>query len=381
MTIVEAKNATNPHRVRCFTHNVLVESIAKQQWDLVKIFCTQPFNNKLKYGLSFVTLHTPEEMKGDGSPVKPIEVAQKSSSGVVDDKKNKFGKFSLRPDSDSDDDKKKAKKVELTSPFDRWKSSKGSQDKATSIKDQVKTKIEENRKRIRLMSDSSDDATTKPITKQKPNRNRTAGLVYEDDDDEPNEKLQKKLDKDRERKDKEQRTPKQLTKRDKSPSDSGKSKFASFISGDASTSSKRDKSPAPTKRSPANSSSKRDKSPARSSSKRDRSPASSPSKRNKSPSRSSSRRDKSPAQSSSSSSHNRPSFASSSKKPSPKKSPRTEKKSSSSSTSKPFNKLLDGVIFAFSGYVNPERGILRQKALDMGAKYKPDWDRNCTHLM
>lgn len=373
MTIVEAKNATNPHRVRCFTHNVLVESVAKQPWDLVKIFCTQPFNNKLKYGLSFVTLHTPEELKSDGSPVKQLEVAQKPSLDIVDDKKNKFGKFSLRQDSDSDDDKKKAKKVELTSPFDRWKRSKGSQDKATSIKDQVKTKIEENRKRIRLMSDSSDDEKTKPIVKQKPNRNRTAGLVYEDDDDEPNEKLQKKLDKDRERKDREQRTPKQLTKRDKSPSDSGKSKFASFISGgDAPTSSKNDKSPAPLSTK---------KSPARSSSKRDRSPASSPSKRDKSPARSSSKRDKSPAPSSSSSSHNRPSFASSSKKLSPKKSPRTDKKSSSSDTSKPFNKLLDGVIFAFSGYVNPERGILRQKALDMGAKYKPDWDRNCTHLM
>lgn len=48
---------------------------------------------------------------------------------------------------------------------------------------------------------------------------------------------------------------------------------------------------------------------------------------------------------------------------------------------KPFKKLFEGVTFAFSGYVNPERGILRSKAIEMGAKYQPDWNDKCTHLM
>ena len=34
-----------------------------------------------------------------------------------------------------------------------------------------------------------------------------------------------------------------------------------------------------------------------------------------------------------------------------------------------------------SGYQNPFRGELRQKALDMGARYRGDWDDTCTHLI
>lgn len=48
---------------------------------------------------------------------------------------------------------------------------------------------------------------------------------------------------------------------------------------------------------------------------------------------------------------------------------------------KPFRKLLDGVVLVISGIQNPERGHVRDKALALGAKYKPDWSGGCTHLM
>ena len=48
---------------------------------------------------------------------------------------------------------------------------------------------------------------------------------------------------------------------------------------------------------------------------------------------------------------------------------------------RPFARLLDGVVFTLSGYQNPLRGQLRQKATDMGAKYRGDWDGSCTHLV
>ncbi|XP_046664912.1 DNA repair protein XRCC1 [Homalodisca vitripennis] len=48
---------------------------------------------------------------------------------------------------------------------------------------------------------------------------------------------------------------------------------------------------------------------------------------------------------------------------------------------KPFSRLLEGVIIVISGYQNPLRGELRSKAGAMGAKYKADWDRTCTHLI
>ena len=47
----------------------------------------------------------------------------------------------------------------------------------------------------------------------------------------------------------------------------------------------------------------------------------------------------------------------------------------------PFKKLMEGVTFVLSGFQNPFRAELRDKAIEMGAKYKPDWGPGCTHLM
>lgn len=60
---------------------------------------------------------------------------------------------------------------------------------------------------------------------------------------------------------------------------------------------------------------------------------------------------------------------------------RLKVESKSQKRTKPFNKLFDDVVFVISGYQNPLRAELRNKALALGAKYKPDWDSTCTHLM
>ncbi|XP_031488768.1 DNA-repair protein XRCC1 isoform X2 [Nymphaea colorata] len=46
-----------------------------------------------------------------------------------------------------------------------------------------------------------------------------------------------------------------------------------------------------------------------------------------------------------------------------------------------FSKLLKGAVFVLSGFVNPERSMLRSQALEMGAEYRPDWDSTCTLLV
>ncbi|CAH8495214.1 unnamed protein product [Schistosoma turkestanicum] len=51
--------------------------------------------------------------------------------------------------------------------------------------------------------------------------------------------------------------------------------------------------------------------------------------------------------------------------------------SSSSSSQKP----LSNVIFTLSGYQNPLRSQIRDKALELGAKYRQDWGPDCTHLI
>ena len=48
---------------------------------------------------------------------------------------------------------------------------------------------------------------------------------------------------------------------------------------------------------------------------------------------------------------------------------------------KVFSNLFDDVVFAISGYENPTRSEIRRKAVEMGARYKQDWDSSCTHLM
>ena len=49
--------------------------------------------------------------------------------------------------------------------------------------------------------------------------------------------------------------------------------------------------------------------------------------------------------------------------------------------SKPFNALMDDVVFVMSGYQNPERSTLRDKLTEMGGEYRSDWNPGCTHLM
>ncbi|PKU72314.1 hypothetical protein MA16_Dca006314 [Dendrobium catenatum] len=46
-----------------------------------------------------------------------------------------------------------------------------------------------------------------------------------------------------------------------------------------------------------------------------------------------------------------------------------------------FSRLLEGVVFVLSGFVNPERSTLRAQAVEMGAEYQPDWASGCTLLV
>ncbi|KAM4601023.1 DNA repair protein XRCC1 [Polymixia lowei] len=66
-------------------------------------------------------------------------------------------------------------------------------------------------------------------------------------------------------------------------------------------------------------------------------------------------------------------------KPEPK--PRPHKAKSQSAEPVPFNRIMEGVVFVLSGFQNPFRGELRDKALALGAKYRPDWTPDATHLI
>lgn len=48
---------------------------------------------------------------------------------------------------------------------------------------------------------------------------------------------------------------------------------------------------------------------------------------------------------------------------------------------KELGKILQGVVVVLSGFQNPFRSELRDKALELGAKYRPDWTPDSTHLI
>lgn len=61
MTPQECRNETNLQRVRIFKNQDLNKATLTEKWDRVRVVCTQPFNKHLQYGISFITIHAPEE--------------------------------------------------------------------------------------------------------------------------------------------------------------------------------------------------------------------------------------------------------------------------------------------------------------------------------
>ncbi|XP_056399137.1 DNA repair protein XRCC1 [Hyla sarda] len=68
------------------------------------------------------------------------------------------------------------------------------------------------------------------------------------------------------------------------------------------------------------------------------------------------------------------------KKTPPQEKP-SHKKTPPSSQPVEMNRILQGTVFVLSGFQNPFRSDLRDKALEMGAKYRPDWTPDSTHLI
>ena len=79
-----------------FTEDKLNTEVAKEKWDIVKIICTQPFNKTIKYGLSFITIHSPEARSEE--IMTPKDKSNTAKPGGL-----KLGAFKLKDEDDSDD--------------------------------------------------------------------------------------------------------------------------------------------------------------------------------------------------------------------------------------------------------------------------------------
>lgn len=114
MTPLESRNSEPVNRVRCFGRTALDKTIveSKCKWDLVKIICSQPFNKRVQYGLSFVTLHSSDAKDSVATSVDEVSAVPQKL----------FGNFKIREDSpDSESESPQ-------SLFARWKGSRNGGD-------------------------------------------------------------------------------------------------------------------------------------------------------------------------------------------------------------------------------------------------------------
>ncbi|XP_072166365.1 DNA repair protein XRCC1-like [Diadema setosum] len=240
MSPVESRNNTNINRVRMFGPESLSKAVADKKFDRIKIVCTQPFNKRIKYGLSFIKFHGPPG-SGDGQP----------SSTVT---QTTLGRFKLK-------DEGSKSSLSVGSFFkSREKESPEAQKPQTAAA------------AVRAASNqTSSSATTSQATSASPHGTQQPSIKRRLSEEEK----------------------KEVTKGESS---------SSKPHGDAKSS------------------------------------VEPPSKKTKD----------------------------SSRKP---------------ATGEAFSSLMKGVVFVLSGFQNPLRGELRQKASDMGAQYRGDWGPGCTHLI
>uniref|UniRef100_A0AAG5D003 BRCT domain-containing protein n=1 Tax=Anopheles atroparvus TaxID=41427 RepID=A0AAG5D003_ANOAO len=403
MNPVESRNSTSPNRVQFFNKSVLIPSTSEEKWDLVKIVCSQPFNARVKYGLTFVALHTTSAERKDKSLVpdrfqKQIrEEAEKGNAANV----VSFGRFKLREDSpDSDEGNVAGGSSDM---FTRWKeklkpnalnvtTSVSALMRDSATPEGVKRNIPAPGSVRNVLAsrpkpqqfDSSDDEATVQKSNDKPETNRNSvAVLYDEEDEKPDKKLGHGVARDHTASQKHEpqkgsRKAEGSTKNASKLHDTGSSKFKEFLDftgqsmdrGPQRTNEEKSKAPmkVETPRRTSHGSPPYDSTKAvgvRTSFPVEQQTV--PKKRLSSPSATeNSKESRSPL---------------SKKVKTVVAVTKSDEEPEKRLQYKPFGRLLENVVLVISGIQNPERGDIRSKALAMGAKYKPDWDSSSTHLI
>lgn len=418
MSPIEARQSTNTNKVRMFNTDQLCSPERDEKWDRIKMVCTQPFNKMVQYGLSFVNLYTPDENVSE--PIK----------GQI------FGKFTLRPNSPDTGGLQVgslfARRKELQSEnlgaaaAIREASAKicesstmmtNSPSSSILVPAKILPKVTENLKRkhspdrnnspdrhSRCKKQSNSDSEQGNIFNNsmttKRNRNE---LLYNKDEEEPNEKIDKafrrKEDSKTNKKDINNYTPSMhnlhnITSQNSSLPENicsqvSNSTYQSSSSSDATENSYTftGKGKGSLNQTKASLNENKATSNQTTASLNQAKAALNEAKTSLNQAKASPNQAKASlinakvslnkAKASLNQAQNSPPQSS---KVDRSRSPRQVRNNRNLRT-RPFNKLLEDVVFVISGIQNPERANLRSAALSMGAKYKSNWDSNCTHLV
>ncbi|KAJ8266714.1 hypothetical protein GJAV_G00133890 [Gymnothorax javanicus] len=72
MSPVESKQEKGRTGVRMFKRDDFLQAGVDELWDRVRVTCTQPFNKRAQFGLSFLRIRSPEEEEGMSSEEEPV---------------------------------------------------------------------------------------------------------------------------------------------------------------------------------------------------------------------------------------------------------------------------------------------------------------------
>ncbi|CAH1174148.1 unnamed protein product [Phaedon cochleariae] len=189
MTPIEARSSQNMNKVRMFTKEQLLKPQVDEKWDRVKIVCTQPFNKHCQYGLAFVNLVSFDG--GDGnSKAAPVQ--------------QNIGKFALRPESPDDftagslfAKRKEVKQEQKLTGAAAIREASSSSSLALHGSPVCKPKLKTKDLTPASKKGTGDSAKGTPKDKEKgtpKDRNRNE-LFYDEDDEKPNEKIDKVIKK------------------------------------------------------------------------------------------------------------------------------------------------------------------------------------------
>jgi len=267
MNPMESRNETNGNRVRLFSIDDMIASIAEQKWDQIKIICTQPFNQSIAYGLAFIRLGAVE-----------TEPKRQEDNGDIEKKKTmSIPALPLQPKKSSDETpflpgslfNQRAEIAQLNK-----------ESKAIDSSSQNSSSQNSSSQNSSSQDSSSQNSSSRPAPIMMKRQSATQ------DEEVSKRGVKKELDNGKHT----------ATKKKKMTMDHDNSSLA----GEESKKKK-----------------KKDQ----------------------------------------------------------------ENKGSVSDANVPFDQILNGVHVCLSGFVNPERGILRDNALEMGARYDAQWLSDSTHLV
>ncbi|KAL0828796.1 hypothetical protein ABMA28_003709 [Loxostege sticticalis] len=332
LTPAESRKNTGAERVRSFSAEQL-SAARDQRWDRVRVVCSQPYNKHCKYGLNFVHISEPE---GSTSATAPAATAAPVPAAAPAPAIAPAVSALLGDAGSSSDDEFRPGEL-----FAKHKSP-GTADTGAQIRQATS-------QALKNISDSATKLVKTPISKQAKRQAHTDepcssrgsrqrdDLMYTDDDDRPHAKIDHIVQRHKDERSKEEAKKPTEKKHDRKTSNDTKDKKE-----ESQKTSQSDKHRDKNERTPKDDRKNRPD------------PVSRVSKDE--PSTSSSR----------------------------DKSEKDRKRSRDDRPQKAggdFNSILKGVTFALSGYVNPRRANVRDKAIEMGARCERDWNQQCNYLI